>query len=182
MPVELLTAFDWCWCHESLCRVLVRVWEFVGIFDHNNWIFFVVLYSCYLMGKMKSEANTLYELLLHFSMKNMRIVFNNIYSKKRAMRCFKMLFIIGVFGFFESIQIPFRIFDISLPQDQTRCVYFLCHKDMPLIYTLYQIYFWELLQGSIIRVDTHQALISRWIWGNFCWLLTFVVLESICKC
>ena len=99
MPVELLTAFDWCWCHESLCRVLVRVWEFVGIFDHNNWIFFVVLYSCYLMGKMKSEANTLYELLLHFSMKNMRIVFNNIYSKKRAMRCFKMLFIIGVLGF-----------------------------------------------------------------------------------
>ena len=36
---------------------------------------------------------------------------------------------------------PFRIFDISLPQDQTRCVYFLCHKYMPLMYTLYQIYF-----------------------------------------
>ena len=45
-----------------MCRFIVRVWEFVGLLDHNDWIFFVVLDSCCQMGQLKIEAETLYDL------------------------------------------------------------------------------------------------------------------------
>ena len=76
----------WCWCHEDMWRVLARVWEFVGILDHNDWRFFVVLDCCSQMRKMKIEVKTLYDLQVNFYLTKTRIVIWNIYSKNSKTR------------------------------------------------------------------------------------------------
>ena len=62
-----INSIDWCWWYREMCIFLVHIREFLGMIDHNDWRSFVVLDSCFQMGKMNIEVNILYDPWLHFS-------------------------------------------------------------------------------------------------------------------
>ena len=122
--VDQSTASNLCWLHKDLCRVLVRIWDFVDPLDHNDWRLFIVLDSCCQMGHTKSKVDTLYDSRLHVLCEGYRYLFYNIYRKNRTMVWLNMLFIVTFIGVFK-----FRIMlgDFSVFSD-TIFIICLMHK------------------------------------------------------
>ena len=79
---------------KDMCRVLVHIREFVSLLDHNYWRFFVVLDSCWHMGKWRAMPRPCMTFEYIFYVRNTSIFPCKIYVKRKKMGWFKILSIV----------------------------------------------------------------------------------------